>query len=341
MIMPNPQVLLEDRSRTLRPVVHSSLISTIMFRICSVSIDHLLCPCNADEEEDRTQGHRLSRDERVRRLSLSSAQSTYRSCLGQEPSTTPTCKSRMNSCGSGTSSSAYIRSMPPPMPPENIEQYHKRGLILNPESDIQKAMLMAAHLLDPKSDGEIPRKISVERYQQCQEMLQRLRDISISADFAISSLQAAMHRANVPLETPEARIESKKDHLEALLTPPSSLTSEQVNPQDTESPAALEEVVESASSSGSAPPEDMKHVSNGETGLDSDFDALFDLDADIDFSAAAEQQGKTSALDTGNNDLHPHSEWKSPNVSVLQKEIPVLREDCTMIRSPITVSLQA
>lgn len=60
------------------------------------------------------------------------------------------------------------------------------------------------HLLDIKSNDAAVRTASLRRFHQCMQVLQRLREMYASADFAYSFLEAAIRKANIempPLET--------------------------------------------------------------------------------------------------------------------------------------------
>lgn len=59
------------------------------------------------------------------------------------------------------------------------------------------------HLLDIKSNDPALRMVSLRRFYQCMRILQRLREIYASADFATSFLQAAIHKAGIQLNISE------------------------------------------------------------------------------------------------------------------------------------------
>jgi hypothetical protein len=69
------------------------------------------------------------------------------------------------------------------------------------------------HLLDIKSSDATVRNASLRRFYQCMQVLQRLREIYASADFAFSFLEAAIRKANI--EMPPETVSAK--------TPPSNL----------------------------------------------------------------------------------------------------------------------
>jgi len=69
------------------------------------------------------------------------------------------------------------------------------------------------HLLDIKSSDATVRNASLRRFYQCMQVLQRLREIYASADFAFSFLEAAIRKANI--EMPPDTVSAK--------APPSNL----------------------------------------------------------------------------------------------------------------------
>jgi hypothetical protein len=272
-----------------------------MYLICSVSVFCLLCPNNVNENIDRTQGHRLSKEERIRRISLNSeststSQSTPPGPSWREPTLLPRC----------------TRPLTPSRTPKEIEDLRKEGSLL-------------IHLLHKKSDDEVQRKASLDRYKQCMEVLQRLHDIKVSADSAISFLQASINRTTLPInlsaQTSEAKLEKTKDNPATVLTPPpesyasgflaqSTLPSEELRVIGKESPPASDKTDDCAFSGGTAFTEDSNSITFGYIDLDDDFDALFNLDADVDF-LAAEGNERTNA-----HDPHPCAEWKAPDAPI-------------------------
>jgi hypothetical protein len=85
------------------------------------------------------------------------------------------------------------------------------------------------HLLDIKSNDPSVRMISLQRFYQCMRILQRLREIYASADFATSFLEAAIRKAGIqisipPTETPVQTQSRPKEAPRAVrpdtLTPP-------------------------------------------------------------------------------------------------------------------------
>jgi hypothetical protein len=82
------------------------------------------------------------------------------------------------------------------------------------------------HLLDIKSADPVVRNTSLRRFYQCMQVLQRLREMYASADFAFSFLEAAIRKANIelPPDTPPATVpksssSSKKISLFPSTTP--------------------------------------------------------------------------------------------------------------------------
>ena len=223
---------------------------------------------------DRTQGHRLSHDERIRRISLSTAQATHGVCL----------------------------------------------------------------LLDAGRNDSTHKRTSVERYQQSMEVLQRLREIYVSAASATSFLQAAIGRPDtansLSPQTSNMGVDWTKNISAPVLTPPpdtdgpdlhihSHMASEQLRPSWKDSPPASEESIEFASSTETVPSDGMNEIVSGEIGLDTDFDTLFNLDADMDFLAPDENEGIAAALSSNTERLSSRGvEWTTLNAASVSKTMP-------------------
>ncbi|KAG2005368.1 hypothetical protein GB937_008785 [Aspergillus fischeri] len=86
------------------------------------------------------------------------------------------------------------------------------------------------HLLDIKSSDPSVRMTSLQRFYQCMRILQRLREIYASADFATSFLEAAIRKAGIQLtvapQDVQARSSSSFDagaRVDTLTPPPDSL----------------------------------------------------------------------------------------------------------------------
>ncbi|KAJ8204733.1 hypothetical protein LV156_009126, partial [Aspergillus fumigatus] len=86
------------------------------------------------------------------------------------------------------------------------------------------------HLLDIKSSDPSVRMTSLQRFYQCMRILQRLREIYASADFATSFLEAAIRKAGIQLtvapQDVQARPGSSFDagaRVDTLTPPPDSL----------------------------------------------------------------------------------------------------------------------
>ncbi|KAL2869942.1 putative C6 transcription factor (Ctf1B) [Aspergillus lucknowensis] len=86
------------------------------------------------------------------------------------------------------------------------------------------------HLLDIKSSDPNVRMTSLQRFYQCMRILQRLREIYASADFATSFLEAAIRKAGIQLTVPpqelQIRTSTARDttsRTRALTPPPDSL----------------------------------------------------------------------------------------------------------------------
>jgi hypothetical protein len=80
------------------------------------------------------------------------------------------------------------------------------------------------HLLDIKSADPVVRNTSLRRFYQCMQVLQRLREMYASADFAFSFLEAAIRKANIemPPDTPTAAVPKSSSKKTSLL--PSTTT---------------------------------------------------------------------------------------------------------------------
>ncbi|KAJ5825553.1 hypothetical protein N7474_002691 [Penicillium riverlandense] len=86
------------------------------------------------------------------------------------------------------------------------------------------------HLLDIKSSDPSIRMTSLQRFYQCMRILQRLREIYASADFATSFLEAAIRKAGIQLTVAPQDVQSNRrnangegSRLDALTPPPDSL----------------------------------------------------------------------------------------------------------------------
>ncbi|CBF84832.1 protein farB [Aspergillus nidulans FGSC A4] len=80
------------------------------------------------------------------------------------------------------------------------------------------------HLLDIKSSDQNVRMTSLQRFYQCMRILQRLREIYASADFATSFLEAAIRKAGIQLTVPPQELQKRSNNSGAsrntTLTPP-------------------------------------------------------------------------------------------------------------------------
>ncbi|KAL4784272.1 fungal-specific transcription factor domain-containing protein [Aspergillus varians] len=86
------------------------------------------------------------------------------------------------------------------------------------------------HLLDIKSSDPTVRMTSLQRFYQCMRILQRLREIYASADFATSFLEAAIRKAGIQLTVPPQELQKRPNkardassRANALTPPPDSL----------------------------------------------------------------------------------------------------------------------
>ncbi|KAL5337792.1 fungal-specific transcription factor domain-containing protein [Aspergillus crustosus] len=87
------------------------------------------------------------------------------------------------------------------------------------------------HLLDIKSSDPNVRMTSLQRFYQCMRILQRLREIYASADFATSFLEAAIRKAGIQLTVPPQELQKRTSNTRnsssrtnALTPPPDSLS---------------------------------------------------------------------------------------------------------------------
>ncbi|KAL2862154.1 fungal-specific transcription factor domain-containing protein [Aspergillus pseudodeflectus] len=80
------------------------------------------------------------------------------------------------------------------------------------------------HLLDIKSSDPNVRMTSLQRFYQCMRILQRLREIYASADFATSFLEAAIRKAGIQLTVPPQELQNRATRdatsRDSALTPP-------------------------------------------------------------------------------------------------------------------------
>jgi len=76
------------------------------------------------------------------------------------------------------------------------------------------------HLLDIKSSDPSVRMTSLQRFYQCMRILQRLREIYASADFATSFLEAAIRKAGIQLTVAPQEVQSKRSRKTATTNDP-------------------------------------------------------------------------------------------------------------------------
>ncbi|KAJ6013282.1 hypothetical protein N7540_007873 [Penicillium herquei] len=74
------------------------------------------------------------------------------------------------------------------------------------------------HLLDIKSTDPSVRMTSLQRFYQCMRILQRLREIYASADFATSFLEAAIRKAGIQLTVAPQDVHSKRSRKTTIPT---------------------------------------------------------------------------------------------------------------------------
>lgn len=121
------------------------------------------------------------------------------------------------------------------------------------------------HLLDIKSNDLSIRMVSLQRFYQCMRILQRLREIYASADFATSFLEAAIRKAGIQLNISgtEGKAGAPPGTVRpAALTPPPD--SQAAGPNYTQNPAGfrIPEMDSTMSLSAATPP----HSNGSENG---------------------------------------------------------------------------
>lgn len=200
------------------------------------------------------------------------------------------------------------------------------------------------HLLDIKSNDAAVRNASLRRFYQCMQILQRLREVYASADFATSFLEAAIRKANIqvppaqgpqannkPIVLPQEPVNTTRQH---TLTPPpdilnnNQMTLDYFNVTARESElfmsAATPPMSEAASRSHSGPPTrepaagasasltDLMNIANAnETEMMSknDFDALINFDGGADLFAAEEGLGVDMAAQGESSGFTQDFDW--------------------------------
>ncbi|GLI80563.1 hypothetical protein PoHVEF18_008918 [Penicillium ochrochloron] len=80
------------------------------------------------------------------------------------------------------------------------------------------------HLLDIKSSDPSVRMTSLQRFYQCMRILQRLREIYASADFATSFLEAAIRKAGIQLTVAPQDVQSSRSRPNRTTTTAASTT---------------------------------------------------------------------------------------------------------------------
>jgi Fungal Zn(2)-Cys(6) binuclear cluster domain len=108
-------------------------------------VPHLLCQYNLSRafrnmayiREDRTQGHRLSQDERLRRISATSTQSRS----GHQHQPTSGTLLPAPHFASRTVLPPYVRRLPPALVTDDIEYLQKKGCLDIPTDNIRNALL--------------------------------------------------------------------------------------------------------------------------------------------------------------------------------------------------------
>ncbi|KAF5863412.1 hypothetical protein ETB97_010170 [Aspergillus alliaceus] len=151
------------------------------------------------------------------------------------------------------------------------------------------------HLLDIKSSDPNVRMVSLQRFYQCMRILQRLREIYASADFATSFLEAAIRKAGIQLtvapQDVQARTSSVFDsvRLNTLTPPPDSLAQKipDLTYPKTSSAGLAGEAGEASGFASTPPPSDGSE--NGSTNnvnphYHRDAFAIPNLDSDLSIS---------------------------------------------------------
>lgn len=88
------------------------------------------------------------------------------------------------------------------------------------------------HLLDIKSSDPSVRMTSLQRFYQCMRILQRLREIYASADFATSFLEAAIRKAGIQLTVAPQDVQSSRSRNPPATTPANAAAAATADPFD-------------------------------------------------------------------------------------------------------------
>ena len=170
------------------------------------------------------------------------------------------------------------------------------------------------HLLDIKSTDAAVRNASLRRFYQCMQVLQRLREMYASADFAFCFLEAAIRKANIemPLETAVTdRGHSKAEQVQLHALDPSMLRNDALTPPPDFYPSREHQFATMAFREGSIlsaptpPPSDastnfsaaggafprFSDMDDGGDSVNNDFDGLINFDAGADLFAAEDGLG--------------------------------------------------
>ncbi len=181
------------------------------------------------------------------------------------------------------------------------------------------------HLLDIKSSDAAVRNASLRRFYQCMQVLQRLREMYASADFAFSFLEAAIRKANIEMpssETSNGQSNHAKASQRGMHIPGDSLSSHKTltpPPELYESTPGFPDVRLGTSDVGMfsapTPPHssgsinssnalapslndfDMTSLENSGEMSKNDFDALINFDAGADLFAAEDGLGVDLDMD--------------------------------------------
>jgi hypothetical protein len=181
------------------------------------------------------------------------------------------------------------------------------------------------HLLDIKSSDVSLRNASLRRFYQCMQVLQRLREMYASADFAFSFLEAAIRKANIemPPETISAKVTQfnlardgpqfsyeSANSLDTLTPPPDLYSSASTLPQGRQTNTIdmnLFSVTTPPHSDGSINSSNARSVLENDIDMSNldysgemsknDFDALINFDAGADLFAAEDGLGVDMDLD--------------------------------------------
>lgn len=182
------------------------------------------------------------------------------------------------------------------------------------------------HLLDIKSNDVNVRNASLRRFYQCMQILQRLREMYASADFATSFLEAAIRKANIQV-TPQGVMAKPDDlhrmadveRLHALTPPPESNQVIAINyttmaPGEHElfslsTPPQSEGSDSNPNVSSAASLTDLMNLANETEITKNDFDALINFDGGADLFAAEDGLGVSMSMQAESSGFTLDMDW--------------------------------